>query len=63
MLRPSDDAPEGVAEDNIIGGNVILFGATAGQAFIRGRVGERFAVRNSMHTRLSRVWETTAAST
>ncbi|MCB0931216.1 MAG: glutamate synthase large subunit [Mycobacterium sp.] len=48
VLRPSDDAPEGyVAEDNIIGGNVILFGATAGQAFIRGRVGERFAVRNS----------------
>ncbi|WP_442930467.1 glutamate synthase large subunit [Mycobacterium sp. NBC_00419] len=48
VLRPSDNAPEGyVAEDNIIGGNVILFGATAGQAFIRGTVGERFAVRNS----------------
>ena len=36
-----------VAEDNIIGGNVILFGATSGQAFLRGVVGERFAVRNS----------------
>ncbi len=36
-----------VAEDNIIGGNVILFGATSGEAFIRGTVGERFAVRNS----------------
>jgi glutamate synthase (NADPH/NADH) large chain len=48
VLRPSDDVPEGyVAEDNIIGGNVILFGATSGQAFIRGIVGERFAVRNS----------------
>ena len=48
VLRPSDDAPEGyVAEDNIIGGNVILFGATSGQVFIRGTVGERFAVRNS----------------
>ena len=48
VLRPSDDAPEGyVAEDNIIGGNVILFGATSGEAFIRGVVGERFAVRNS----------------
>ena len=48
VLRPSDDAPEGyVAEDNIIGGNVILFGATSGEAFIRGTVGERFAVRNS----------------
>ena len=48
VLRPSEDAPDGyVAEDNIIGGNVILFGATSGQAFIRGTVGERFAVRNS----------------
>ncbi len=48
VLRPSDDAPAGyVAEENIIGGNVILFGATSGQAFLRGRVGERFAVRNS----------------
>ncbi|WP_167096591.1 glutamate synthase large subunit [Mycobacterium sp. DL592] len=48
VLRPSDNAPEGyVAENNIIGGNVILFGATSGQAFIRGTVGERFAVRNS----------------
>ncbi len=45
---PRTDAPAGyVAEDNIIGGNVILFGATSGEAFIRGMVGERFAVRNS----------------
>ena len=36
-----------MAEENIIGGNVILFGATSGQAFIRGTVGERFAVHNS----------------
>jgi glutamate synthase (NADPH/NADH) large chain len=35
------------AEDNIISGNVILYGATAGEAFIRGQVGERFCVRNS----------------
>ena len=48
VVRPSDEAPSGyVAEDNIIGGNVILFGATSGEAFIRGVVGERFAVRNS----------------
>ncbi|MFN0143563.1 MAG: glutamate synthase subunit alpha, partial [Mycobacterium sp.] len=48
VLRPSDNAPQGyIAEDNIIGGNVILFGATSGEAFIRGTVGERFAVRNS----------------
>ncbi|WP_428118411.1 glutamate synthase large subunit [Candidatus Poriferisodalis sp.] len=36
-----------VAEDNIIAGNVILYGATGGEAFIRGCVGERFCVRNS----------------
>jgi len=48
VLRPAEKAPAGyVAEDNIIGGNVILFGATSGEAFIRGTVGERFAVRNS----------------
>ncbi len=48
VVRPSDGAPaDYVAEDNIIAGNVILFGATSGQAFIRGQVGERFAVRNS----------------
>ncbi|MBS4728035.1 glutamate synthase large subunit [Mycobacterium sp. SM1] len=48
VVRPPDDVPEGyVAEDNIIGGNVILFGATSGEAFLRGVVGERFAVRNS----------------
>jgi glutamate synthase (NADPH/NADH) large chain len=42
--------PEGsrfCAEDEIIGGNVVLYGATAGEAFIRGQVGERFCVRNS----------------
>ncbi len=36
-----------VAEENIIAGNVILYGATSGEVFIRGRVGERFCVRNS----------------
>ncbi|HEV2361280.1 MAG TPA: glutamate synthase-related protein, partial [Acidimicrobiales bacterium] len=35
------------AEDNIVAGNVLLYGATSGQAYIRGRVGERFCVRNS----------------
>jgi glutamate synthase domain-containing protein 3 len=34
-------------EDNIIIGNVALYGATSGYAFIRGRAAERFAVRNS----------------
>ena len=36
-----------VPEDNIIVGNVVLYGATGGKAFIRGIAGERFAVRNS----------------
>src|SRR3954469_14525957 len=35
------------AEDNIVAGNVILYGATAGELFLRGVVGERFCVRNS----------------
>jgi glutamate synthase (NADPH/NADH) large chain len=35
------------AEDNIIIGNVSLYGATSGEAFVRGVAGERFAVRNS----------------
>ena len=48
VVRPSDNAPaDYVAEENIIGGNVILFGATTGEVFLRGVVGERFAVRNS----------------
>lgn len=48
VVRPAPNAPEDfVAEGNIIAGNVILFGATSGKAFINGVVGERFAVRNS----------------
>jgi glutamate synthase (ferredoxin) len=36
-----------VAEENIIIGNVALYGATSGEAYVRGVAGERFAVRNS----------------
>ena len=36
-----------VPGDNVIAGNVILYGATSGKVFIRGQAGERFAVRNS----------------
>ncbi|GAA4600061.1 glutamate synthase large subunit [Actinoplanes octamycinicus] len=46
IIRPAEDAPF-TAEDNTIAGNTILYGATAGELFLRGRVGERFAVRNS----------------
>ena len=36
-----------IAEENIIIGNVAFYGATSGEAYIRGKAGERFAVRNS----------------
>ncbi|WP_125612871.1 glutamate synthase large subunit [Specibacter cremeus] len=36
-----------VAEENVIAGNVIGYGATSGEMFLRGQVGERFLVRNS----------------
>jgi glutamate synthase (NADPH/NADH) large chain len=36
-----------VPEENIIIGNVAFYGATSGEAFIRGKAGERFCVRNS----------------
>jgi glutamate synthase (NADPH/NADH) large chain len=45
-VRPDVTAPF-AAEEHIIGGNTILYGATGGEVFLRGRVGERFAVRNS----------------
>ncbi|MFE3290740.1 glutamate synthase large subunit [Rhodococcus sp. NPDC059234] len=48
VVRPPLETSAGfVAEENIIAGNVILFGATGGEALIRGIAGERFAVRNS----------------
>jgi glutamate synthase (NADPH/NADH) large chain len=48
VVRPPLDAAKTfVAEDNIIAGNVILYGATAGELYLRGVVGERFCVRNS----------------
>ncbi len=46
ILRPPASSPF-AAEENIIAGNVILYGATSGEVFIRGVVGERFCVRNS----------------
>ncbi|WP_341842056.1 glutamate synthase large subunit [Chitinophaga caseinilytica] len=46
ILYPSTEAGF-KAEENIIAGNVALYGATSGEAFIRGKAGERFCVRNS----------------
>ncbi len=45
-VRPHPGA-QFTAEQNIIAGNVILYGATSGEMFLRGMVGERFCVRNS----------------
>jgi glutamate synthase (NADPH/NADH) large chain len=55
IVRPDESAPfvlaeaaeTSAAEGQIIAGNTILYGATAGELFLRGQVGERFAVRNS----------------
>jgi glutamate synthase (NADPH/NADH) large chain len=46
IVRP-DRAATFPAEDNVIAGNVIGYGATSGELYLRGRVGERFCVRNS----------------
>lgn len=48
IARPPQDVhADFSAEDNVIAGNVIAYGATGGELFLRGRVGERFCVRNS----------------
>ncbi len=46
VVYPPAEAPF-AAHENVITGNVALYGATSGEAFIRGIAGERFAVRNS----------------
>jgi glutamate synthase (NADPH/NADH) large chain len=46
VVYPPADA-RFVAEENVIVGNTVLYGATSGEAFFRGLAGERFAVRNS----------------
>jgi glutamate synthase (NADPH) large chain len=46
VVHPAKEAPFR-AEDQVIVGNTVLYGATSGRAFFNGRAGERFAVRNS----------------
>lgn len=46
IVKPSPKATF-VAEENIIAGNTAFYGATGGEAYVRGIAGERFAVRNS----------------
>jgi glutamate synthase domain-containing protein 3 len=45
-VMPPEDAPYR-AEENVLIGNTVLYGATNGRAFFRGLAGERFGVRNS----------------
>jgi len=52
IVHPHPSSPF-VAEDQIIAGNVIAYGATGGEIFLRGIVGERFCVRNSGATAVS----------
>ena len=47
ILPPARSSEEFHAEDNIIAGNTGLYGATGGELFVNGKVGERFGVRNS----------------
>ena len=47
ILPPARSSNLFRAEDNIIAGNTGLYGATSGELYINGKVGERFAVRNS----------------
>ena len=47
ILPPVRSSEEFHAEDNIIAGNTGLYGATSGELYINGKVGERFGVRNS----------------
>ncbi|SFB37176.1 glutamate synthase (NADPH/NADH) large chain [Amycolatopsis marina] len=46
IVRPDPEAPF-AAEQQVIAGNTIAYGATGGELFLRGQVGERFCVRNS----------------
>jgi glutamate synthase (NADPH/NADH) large chain len=46
VVRPHPHAPF-TAEEQVLAGNVVAYGATSGEVFLRGGVGERFCVRNS----------------
>jgi glutamate synthase (NADPH/NADH) large chain len=47
IIYPPKDSAIGKAEENIIAGNTVLYGAIKGECYLRGVAGERFCVRNS----------------
>lgn len=47
LIINADESSKLFSGENVIAGNVALYGATSGEAYINGRAGERFAVRNS----------------
>jgi glutamate synthase (NADPH/NADH) len=56
VIFPPKNISDGYkSENNIIVGNVVLYGATTGRAFFRGQTAERFCVRNSGVTAVSEV--------
>ena len=55
IYPPKDLMDAFKSEDNIIVGNVVLYGATSGQAYFRGQAAERFCVRNSGATAVCEV--------
>lgn len=55
VVPPKSMPPTFKSEDNIIVGNVVLYGATSGKAFFRGQAAERFCVRNSGVTAVAEV--------
>ena len=58
MIYPPRSMPSNFkSEDNIVVGNVCLYGATSGKAFFRGQTAERFCVRNSGVTAVCEVRE------
>jgi glutamate synthase domain-containing protein 2/glutamate synthase domain-containing protein 1/glutamate synthase domain-containing protein 3 len=46
VVRPPEDVLF-LPEDNVVAGNTLMYGATSGEVYLRGRVGERFCARNS----------------
>jgi glutamate synthase domain-containing protein 3 len=63
IYPPAEDSGIDKAEDNIIVGNTVLYGAISGECYFRGVAGERFACATPAPARWSKASATTAANT